>query len=90
MKKNFYLDLLLFLSGLVCILTGIILDFHLLHYMGAGSGRASKVSSRAYTRTAVHHDVRPALPHRLALEMGQSCRQETAWQMTPAKENSGL
>ena len=42
MKKNFYLDLLLFLSGLVCILTGIILDFHLLHYMGAGSGRAFK------------------------------------------------
>ena len=29
MKKNFYLDLLLFASGLICIITGIILDFHL-------------------------------------------------------------
>ena len=29
MKKNFYMDLLLFVSGLVCIITGIVLDFHL-------------------------------------------------------------
>lgn len=29
MKKNFYLDLLLFVSGLICIITGIIIDFHL-------------------------------------------------------------
>ena len=29
MKKNFYLDLILFLSGLICIVTGIFLDFHL-------------------------------------------------------------
>lgn len=29
MKKNFYLDLLLFISGLICIVTGIIIDFHL-------------------------------------------------------------
>ena len=30
MKKNFYLDVVLFLSGLICIATGIMLDFHLL------------------------------------------------------------
>ena len=30
MKKNFYLDVVLFLSGLICIVTGIMLDFHLL------------------------------------------------------------
>lgn len=29
MKKNFYLDLLLFFSGLTCILTELIIDFHL-------------------------------------------------------------
>lgn len=29
MKKNFYLDLLMFISGLICIITGIIIDFHL-------------------------------------------------------------
>ena len=29
MKKNFYLDILLFISGLICIVTGICLDFHL-------------------------------------------------------------
>ena len=29
MKKNFNLDILLFISGIVCIITGIILDFHL-------------------------------------------------------------
>ena len=40
MKKNFYLDLLLFLSGLICILTGIVLDFHL--FAGHGNGRALK------------------------------------------------
>ena len=30
MKKNFWLDVILFVSGLVCIVTGIILDFHLI------------------------------------------------------------
>ena len=30
MKKNFWLDVILFLSGLICIVTGIILDFHLI------------------------------------------------------------
>ena len=30
MKKNYWLDWLLFLSGLVCISTGILLDFHLI------------------------------------------------------------
>jgi hypothetical protein len=30
MKRNFGLDVLLFLSGLICIGTGICLDFHLL------------------------------------------------------------
>lgn len=30
MKRNFWLDVLLFLSGLFCIGTGICLDFHLL------------------------------------------------------------
>lgn len=29
MKKNFSLDILLFISGLICIVTGIFLDFHL-------------------------------------------------------------
>ena len=40
MKKNFYLDLLLFVSGLVCLITGIVLDFH--HFGGFGGGRALK------------------------------------------------
>ena len=35
MKKNFYLDVILFISGIICILTGIILDFHLVQ---RGSG----------------------------------------------------
>ena len=30
MKKNFWLDVLLFISGLICISTGIILDLHLI------------------------------------------------------------
>ena len=29
MKKNFWLDVILFVSGLICIATGIALDFHL-------------------------------------------------------------
>lgn len=29
MKKNFWLDVILFLSGLICIVTGIMMDFHL-------------------------------------------------------------
>ena len=29
MRRNFCLDILLFISGLICISTGIILDFHL-------------------------------------------------------------
>lgn len=40
MKKNFYLDLLLFVSGVICIATGIVLDFHL--FGGFGNGRALK------------------------------------------------
>lgn len=40
MKKNFYLDLLLFVSGLLCIVTGIVPDFHL--FAGLGGGRALK------------------------------------------------
>ena len=30
LKKIFMMDLLIFISGLICIVTGIILDFHLL------------------------------------------------------------
>ena len=30
MKKNFWLDVVLFVSGLICIVTGICLDFRLL------------------------------------------------------------
>ena len=30
MKKNFSLDVILFIAGLICIITGIILDFHLI------------------------------------------------------------
>lgn len=30
MKKNFGLDVVLFISGLICIVTGILMDFHLL------------------------------------------------------------
>lgn len=30
MKKNFWLDVILFVSGLICIATGIMLDFHLI------------------------------------------------------------
>lgn len=30
MKKNFWLDVILLVSGLVCIVTGIMLDFHLI------------------------------------------------------------
>ena len=30
MKKNFWLDVILLISGLICIVTGICLDFHLL------------------------------------------------------------
>jgi hypothetical protein len=29
MKKNFCLDVLIFISGLICIVTGICLDFHI-------------------------------------------------------------
>lgn len=50
MKKNFYLDLLLFVSGLLCIITGIVLDFHL--FGGFGGGRASRASSRTSIPTA--------------------------------------
>ena len=32
MKKNFNLDVILFVSGLICIVTGIILDFHLVKH----------------------------------------------------------
>lgn len=37
MRKNFYLDVLLFASGLICIVTGIMLDFHLIE--GGHEGR---------------------------------------------------
>ncbi|MBR1729316.1 MAG: DUF4405 domain-containing protein [Selenomonadaceae bacterium] len=30
MKKNFYLDVILFIAGLICIITGIMLDFHII------------------------------------------------------------
>lgn len=30
MQKNFWLDVILFLSGLICIGTGLALDFHLM------------------------------------------------------------
>ncbi len=30
MKKNYWLDWLLFISGLICIVTGLMLDFHLI------------------------------------------------------------
>lgn len=29
MRKNFWLDVILFLSGLACIVTGILMDFHI-------------------------------------------------------------
>lgn len=29
MKKNFLLDVVLFISGILCIVTGIVMDFHL-------------------------------------------------------------
>ena len=48
MKKNFYMDLLLFVSGLVCIITGIVLDFHLF----GGFGAPSRASSQTSTLTA--------------------------------------
>ena len=38
LKKNFMMDLLIFISGLICIVTGIILDFHLL-----GNGREARM-----------------------------------------------
>lgn len=37
MKKNFYLDVVIFLACLVCVVTGIHLDFHLF------SGREQKM-----------------------------------------------
>lgn len=37
MKKNFWLDVILFVSGLICIVTGIMLDFHLIE--GGHAGR---------------------------------------------------
>ncbi len=30
MRRNFWLDVILFLSGLTCIVTGVMLDFHLM------------------------------------------------------------
>lgn len=51
MKKNFYLDLLLFVSGLVCLITGIVLDFHL--FGGFGAAAPSRASSQTSTPTAV-------------------------------------
>ncbi|MBO4402019.1 MAG: DUF4405 domain-containing protein [Selenomonadaceae bacterium] len=30
MLKNFWLDVALFVSGIICIVTGVMLDFHLL------------------------------------------------------------
>lgn len=30
MKKNFLLDVVLFISSLICIATGIVMDFHLI------------------------------------------------------------
>ena len=30
MKKNFFLDVILFISSLICIVTGIVMDFHLI------------------------------------------------------------
>ena len=29
MKKNFWVDVILLISGLICIVTGIMIDFHL-------------------------------------------------------------
>ena len=37
MKKNFYLDVLIFVSCLICLVTGIQMDFHLF------SGREQKM-----------------------------------------------
>ena len=37
MKKNFWLDVVLFVSALICIVTGILLDFHLIE--GGREGR---------------------------------------------------
>ena len=30
MKKNFWLDVILFISAMICIITGVLLDFHLI------------------------------------------------------------
>lgn len=30
MRKNFWLDVILFASGIICIATGIMIDFHIL------------------------------------------------------------
>ena len=38
MKKNYYVDLLLFISGVICIATGVIIDFHLF-----SGGKATKI-----------------------------------------------
>ena len=30
MKKNFYLDVVIFIACLICLITGLMLDFHLI------------------------------------------------------------
>ena len=42
MRRNFFLDLILFVSGLICIVTGIMLDFHLMPQGDFGIRRVVK------------------------------------------------
>lgn len=42
MKKNFYLDVVLFIACLTCIITGVVMDFHLF-----SGGREVKMQLRA-------------------------------------------
>lgn len=45
MKKNFWLDVILFVSALICIVTGIMLDFHLIE----GGREARKIYRLVHT-----------------------------------------
>lgn len=42
MKKNFWLDVFMLVSGIICIATGIVMDFHIIP-----GGRAMKGAWRA-------------------------------------------
>ena len=46
MKKNFSLDIILFITALICIITGVILDFHLVP--------GGKMASRPFKLTHIY------------------------------------